>query len=144
MLTGKWTYRSFHNDPLPVGNDPSKALGLLFGEGVLEFHKAPISQWKATLSFGSDWNMNLGGFIEQPDAAHGAFLHGTGVGRDDTNTAGWVYQYRGIVMNSWPLGTSEIPTIVGSVIRTVRHGNGAAGKVASFVAVKLPETSELK
>lgn len=28
-LAGKWTYRSFHNNPAPVDGDADKALGLL-------------------------------------------------------------------------------------------------------------------
>ena len=41
ILTGKWTYRSFLNDPTQVTSDPDKAaenlLALLFAEAVFTF-----------------------------------------------------------------------------------------------------------
>ena len=41
ILTGKWTYRSFLNDPAQVTSDPNKAaeklLALLFAEAVFTF-----------------------------------------------------------------------------------------------------------
>ena len=33
-LTGKWTYRSYHNDPALVGDNAQTALAQIFGEGV--------------------------------------------------------------------------------------------------------------
>lgn len=44
-----------------------------------------------------------------------------------------------ISITNWPSGINEIPAIVGSVKRAVRHGEGAAGKVSSFLAVKKEE-----
>jgi len=38
---GKWTYRSFLNDPDPKA-DPTKQL--LFGQGTLEFTSAPMGR----------------------------------------------------------------------------------------------------
>lgn len=137
MISGKWIYRSFHNNPEKINNDPQNALNLLFGEGELTFISQEMNRWSATLSFGADYVMDLAGFIEDRGLVDGFVLHGTGVGRDNTNTAGWVYEYRGLVLSQWPAGVNEIPSIVGSVIRTVRHGNNASGKVASFIAVKI-------
>jgi hypothetical protein len=36
-LAGKWTYRSYRNDPSLVGDDANKALGLIFAEAVFTF-----------------------------------------------------------------------------------------------------------
>lgn len=139
MISGKWIYRSFNNSTEKVNNDPQKALELLFGEGELTFVSQESNRWSATLSFGEEWVMDLAGFIEDRGLVDGLILHGTGVGRDNTNTAGWVYEYRGLVLSQWPAGVDEVPSIVGTVIRTVRHGTGAAGKVASFIANKIDE-----
>ncbi|WP_031463787.1 hypothetical protein [Paenibacillus polymyxa] len=139
MISGKWIYRSFHNNTEKINNDPQKALDLLFGEGELTFTSKELNRWSATLSFGDEWVMDLAGFIEDRGLADGFILNGTGIGRDNTNTAGWVYQYRGFVLSPWPAGVNEFPSIVGSVIRTIGHDNGAAGKVASFIAVKIAD-----
>ena len=37
LLEGSWTYRSFNNNPQPVGDDPNRALQLIFGEGEIRF-----------------------------------------------------------------------------------------------------------
>ncbi|PNK24696.1 hypothetical protein CBR59_24325 [Bacillus thuringiensis] len=136
MISGKWIYRSFHNKTDRVNYDPQKAVKLLFGEGELAFVSQESNRWSATLN-GEGWGMDLTGFIEDRGLVDGLILHGTGVGRDNTSTAGWVYEYRGLVLSQWPAGVDEIPSMVGSVIRTVRHGSEAAGKVASFIAVKI-------
>lgn len=51
-LKGNWTYRSFINDPAPVGSDPQKALALIFGEGQLRFTSSDDQIFKAVLDFG--------------------------------------------------------------------------------------------
>jgi hypothetical protein len=55
VLAGKWTYRSFHNDPAPVADDPKaapeKALALIFAEAVFTF-EVPSS---TTLKGAIDW-----------------------------------------------------------------------------------------
>lgn len=139
MISGKWIYRSFNNSTEKVNYDPQKAVKLIFGEGLLTFVSQESNRWSATLSFGEEWVMDLAGFIEDRGLGDGLILHGTGVGRDNTATAGWVYEYRGLVLSQWPAGVDEIPSIVGSVIRTIRHGSEAAGKVASFIAVKIAD-----
>jgi hypothetical protein len=51
MLAGKWTYRSFHNNPAPVGDDPNKALNLIFAEAVFAFEIPSSTALKGTI----DW-----------------------------------------------------------------------------------------
>ncbi|EEM80208.1 hypothetical protein [Bacillus thuringiensis] len=133
MISGKWTYRSFRNNTEKINSDPQKALALLFGEGDLTFISKDSNRWSATLSFGEGWVMDLAGFIEDRGLVDGLILHGIGTGRDNTSTAGWVYEYRGLILSQWPAGVDEVPSIVGSVIRR----SGTAGKVASFIAVKI-------
>ena len=56
LLTGKWTYRSFLDDPAQVTIDPDKAaerlLALLFAEAVFTF-QVPTS---TTLQGAIDWS----------------------------------------------------------------------------------------
>jgi len=37
-VEGTWTYRSFHNDPAPIGENPNRALRLLFAEATFTFN----------------------------------------------------------------------------------------------------------
>ena len=87
-LAGKWTYRSFHNNPEQVTSDPGtaadKALALIFAEAVFTF-EAPFG---TTVKGAIDWQgggLDLQGTI-QTDAGdfhgdnrrHGAPRHGNG------------------------------------------------------------------
>lgn len=139
VLAGKWTYRSFHNNPAPVADDPKtapdKALALIFAEAVFAF-EVPSS---TTLKGAIDWpggGLDLQGTI-QPGAA-GPVVDIVGTGRPNTGTAGWEYDYRGQLAYQWPNGINQVPALVGTVIRAKPHGTSPAGYVASFVAVKRP------
>ena len=48
-LTGKWTYRSFINDPTPVGGDPQKALDLIFAEAEFTFEAVSDTTFKGVI-----------------------------------------------------------------------------------------------
>ena len=50
-LIGKWTYRSFLNNPAPTDGDPQKLADLLFAEAVFTF-QLPTS---GTLKGAIDW-----------------------------------------------------------------------------------------
>ncbi len=136
VLEGNWTYRSFYNNPDMVGDDPEKALQLIFGEGHLSFtsHNKPI--FKAVLDFGGGAAMDLFGILIDASGINPQLLQITGTGREGTSTAKWVYQYQGYVVPNWAEGVNQIPAIVGTVIRTIPHGSGSAGIVVSFIAVK--------
>jgi hypothetical protein len=140
MLNGKWTYRSFLNKPDMVGNDPNKALALIFGEGILSINVTDEATLRAVLDFGGASAMDLVGTIFGGSAITPEVLIITGTGREGTNTAKWVYQYQGYVVPSWPQGVNQVPAIVGTVVRTIPHGSGPAGVVASFVIVKQTST----
>ena len=51
-LAGKWTYRSFHNNPDPVTDDPNTALGLFFAEAVFTFSQVT----NTTITGAIDWD----------------------------------------------------------------------------------------
>ncbi len=136
VLTGNWTYRSYLNDPSFVGDDPKKALAQIFGEGNLHFSSHNAPNFKAVLDFGGDAQMDLFGTIVNGIGLSPETLVITGTGREGTSTAKWVYQYQGYLVPTWAEGVDQVPAIVGTVIRTIPHGSGPAGVVASFVAIK--------
>jgi hypothetical protein len=140
-LAGKWTYRSFHNDPAPVAEDPDtaaqKALALIFAEAVFSF-EIPTS---TTLQGTIDWpggGLDLRGTIRPDGAGALPTVEIVGMGRPGTGTADWEYDYRGQLAYQWPNGVNQVPALVGSVIRAKPHNGAPAGYVASFIAVKRP------
>ena len=136
VVSGNWTYRSFRNNPEPVGDDPQKARELIFGEGQLNITCNDGRIFKAALDFGGGFVMDLFGVIYQSTGISPEVLVMTGTGREGTATAKWVYQYQEYVVPAWAEGVNQVSAIVGTVIRTIPHGTGTAGVVVSFVAVK--------
>jgi hypothetical protein len=133
-LAGKWTYRSFRNDPVLVGDDANKALALIFAEAVFAFEIPTATTLKGTI----DWEgggLDLQGTI-QPTG--GPVVEIVGTGRPGTSTAGWEYDYHAQLAYRWPTGVNQVPVLVGTVIRAKAHDGGPAGYVASFIAVKQP------
>ncbi|WP_236840789.1 hypothetical protein [Bradyrhizobium sp. CCGE-LA001] len=138
-LAGKWTYRSFHNNPTPVADDPNtaaeKALALIFAEAVFTF-EIPTS---TTLKGAIDWpggGLDLQGTVKQDPVTGAPMVEIVGLGRPGTGTANWEYDYRGQLNYRWPAGVNQVPALVGSVIRAKPHDGAPAGYVASFIAVK--------
>jgi hypothetical protein len=89
-----------------------------------------------TADFGCGAVMDLFGTIVHGSAITPEVLIITGTEREGTSTAKWAYQYQGYVVPNWPQGVGQVPAIVGTVVRTIPHGTGQAGVVASFVIVK--------
>jgi hypothetical protein len=138
VVSGSWTYRSFRNNPELVGDDPQKALELIFGEGKLDITFNDGRIFKASLDFGGGAGMDLFGAIYQGAGLNPKVLVITGTGREGTATAKWVYQYQGYIVPDWAEGVDQRRAIVGTVIRTIPHNGGRAGVVASFVMVQHP------
>ena len=127
-FVGRWTYRSFRNDP-----ELSKEFNeLRVGAGTLVLDEPAYGRLSGSLG-GEGWNLSLvGGYTYgNPFALR---FQGSG----DISGERWVYDYVGYLAPIWPNGVDQTPAIVGSVIRTVPHSNGqaTAGFVASFIAVK--------
>lgn len=133
-IAGKWTYRSFHNDPVPVGDDPKKALALIFAEAALVLRPLNDADFVGLL----DWDgggMDLKGkMIEGSRDTPVAFAI-VGYGRPGTSTDGWEYAYNGCLSYTWPEGIDQVPSLVGSIVRVKPHNGRPAGYTASFVAV---------
>ena len=141
-LAGKWTYRSFHNNPAPVADDPKtaaeKALDLIFAEAVFSFELPSGTILKGTID-GDGGGLDLHGTILPDAGGAGPGLEIVGTGRPGTDTAGWEYGYRGQLAYQWPNGINQIPALIGTVIRAKPHNGFPAGYVASFIAVKRPD-----
>ena len=134
-FAGTWTYRSFLNNPAPVGNDPSKLEALLFAEGVLTVKDAPATAFEGELSFGPGSVMDLKGAVTSAHDGVAAHAHIVGKGRPGTSTEHYFYDYDGSLTEQWPNGVNQVPAITGSVIRVKPHDGNPAGLVASFIAV---------
>lgn len=156
-LPGKWTYRSYVNRAdVIVWDDPAdpalrnlaalfgqgstaanatKALGLVFGEGVMTFDPPSGNNVTGTLDMGGGLVLDLKGTM-QTLASGDISVDLVGTGRDNTPTANWEYDYRATTAPKWQNGVNQIPTLVGTVIRAKPHDGGAAGVTASFISIK--------
>jgi hypothetical protein len=135
-FAGTWTYRSFLNNPAPVGSDPAKLEALLFAEGVLTVEDTVNIIFRAELSFGPDQIMNLNGVVTPSHPGRPAHAHIVGMGKPGSPLADYFYDYDGSLTEHWPNGVNQVAAITGSVIRVKPHNGEPAGLVASFIAVK--------
>ncbi len=134
-LAGKWTYRSFRNDPAPTDGDPQKLAALLFAEATFTFELPSPGTLKGAI----DWEgggLDLQGSVRSDAGGEGMIVEIVGTGRANTSTYGWEYDYYGQLAHKWPNGVDQIPALVGTVIRAKPHNGAPAGYVASFIAVK--------
>jgi hypothetical protein len=156
-LAGKWTYRSYLNRANVIVNadpDPAvqalvpiygqgiataelstRAFSLIFGEGIMTFDPPSGNAVTGTFDMGGGYVLDLKGTM-QTTASGDTYLEIFGTGRAGTKTDNWEYDYRGWTTPKWPNGVNQIPSIVGTVIRAKPHDGGAAGVVASFIAIK--------
>lgn len=129
-IAGKWTYRSFLNDP-----DISTAFDALeFGRGTITIAEAPMGVLAGTIG-GPGWSLDLNGSINYGDPYCLRFEGRGVVGGEE-----WIYDYIGYVIKPWPNGINQVPAIAGSVVRTKPHSSGSggvspAGVVCTFYAV---------
>jgi hypothetical protein len=134
ILAGKWTYRSFFNDPAMVGDDKQKALDLIFAEATFTFEISG-NELKGIIDWGSG-GLDLKGTI---CPAGPLTVQIVGMGRPGTQTDGWRYDYNATLAYEWPNAIKQVPALVGTVIRVNAHGpKSPAGVTASFIAVKQP------
>ncbi|MER9395429.1 MULTISPECIES: hypothetical protein [unclassified Mesorhizobium] len=134
-ITGKWTYRSFHNNKNLVTDNDQTALGLFFAEATFTFDVSADNTLKGTI----DWNgggLDLHGSVQPAASGAPLTVQIVGIGRPGTGTQDWEYDYFGYLARSWPQGVGQVPALVGSVIRAKPHNGAPAGYVASFIAVQ--------
>lgn len=135
MLSGHWTYRSYRNLIKLVGEDPQAAVALILGEGVFELRQVGDGQVEGALGMETGYALRITGSVESTGDCLAFTL--IGMGLDGTATAGWRYDYHGVVGYTWPNGVDQVPSLLGTVIRVKAHGpNAPAGYTASFIAVR--------
>lgn len=132
FLDGKWTYRSFHNNPKI--DEPIE--DLLFGKGELKIKNTSLLDFTGEFDFGSNYILNVTGIVK---FGYNINLKFRGIGIENSPTAGWIYDYEAIMAPTWLNGINQTKSVVGSVIRVTPHSNGnaKAGYVASFIMNKI-------
>ena len=134
-LVGKWTYRSFLNRP----QEGVPFEDLKFGEGTITIKaSANMDEFVGVWSAGPGIELKLYGSVGYGNPFNVRFQ---GVGQVNNET--WTYDYIGYLIPRWPNGVNQRTVMVGSVVRTLPHDNGAggvsaAGVTASWIAVKQP------
>ncbi|WP_108882002.1 hypothetical protein [Anderseniella sp. Alg231-50] len=127
-IVGTWSYRSFLNNAdldLEFNN-------LRFGAGTLEITEPERGIVAGSLG-GTGWSLGLQGWLSSGNPGTIRFQ-----GSGDIGGEHWVYDYLGFLSPHWPNGVDQVPSIVGTIVRTAPHSNGnaPAGFVASWYAVK--------
>jgi hypothetical protein len=130
-LAGRWTYRSFLNNPT-LATDFN---ALEFGRGTITIDEEPMGVLQGTIG-DTGWSLELNGSINYGDPYCVRFQGKGVVGGEE-----WIYDYIGYVIKPWPNGVNQVPAMVGSIVRTIPHSVGApgtaapAGVVCSWIAV---------
>jgi hypothetical protein len=125
MVSGKWAYRSYLNQP----DQP------IFGQGTMTFEEYSDQLFAGTLDMGGGYVMNLQGIEIEGPPGEPATIRMVGLGVAGSPTAGWRYDYQCWPAYEWPNGVDQVPSLVGTTIRVVPHNGDPAGVVASFIAV---------
>lgn len=127
-ISGNYVYRSLINNQ----NVQTDFNDLEFGRGVMNLTQTGNTV-KGTFDMGGGYKMTLEGAVSSTDGH--SYLRMTGNGIDGTVTAGWVYDYLGIIVPVWPKAIDQVPTITGTVIRSADHGQSKAGVTCTFYMV---------
>lgn len=126
-LAGTWAYRSYLN----TKDQP------VFGAGTFTFTTPSAKTLKGTLDMGGGLVLDLDGMVTAAGKTSPLTVHIKGFGRTYTKTAGWEYDYHGVLGYKWPNGVDQVPSLVGTIVRAKPHDGQPAGVTASFIAVKL-------
>lgn len=127
-IGGTYVYRSLINNK-SVQSDFND---LEFGRGMMHLVQTD-SSITGTFMMGPGYEMTMEGTVSSVN--NHSFLRMTGYGIPDTATDKWIYDYFGMIDPVWPDAVAQIPTITGTVIRTVDHGGAKAGVTATFYMV---------
>lgn len=135
IFVGKWSYRSYLNDP-DLNKQPN---ALLFGKGTIDIVTAAPQYLVGTIG-GPGWQLTLKG-----SRSYGNPMEIRFEGRGTIDDAPWIYSYVGWLIPAWPNGVEQRPAMVGSIVRVIPHpstdANGnpitaPAGVTASWIAVR--------
>ncbi|MGO7265016.1 hypothetical protein [Rhizobium leguminosarum] len=125
-FVGTWTYRSFVSDP----NLDAPFDGLEFGRANLVISEPTAGIVGGSIG-GTGWSLALNGTMTPGNPETIRFTGSGPIGNEN-----WVYDYLGFLAPAWPNGIDQRPAIVGTIIRTVPHGQAPAGFVAQWIAVR--------
>ena len=131
-LAGDWLYKSFISNSNP-DDDPQ-----LFGQGIFKIQQSDFGNISADFDFGQWGQMKVKGTVHFGNPFQMRFQ---GKGVKGTGAEDWVYDYIGYLVPNWVEGVDQMPSIVGSLIRTKPHGESQAGVVASFIMLKMESTA---
>jgi hypothetical protein len=138
-LTGKWDYRSFHNNATYALRASPTANGLILQEAVFKLKTPTSTTLEGTIELPDGGVLDIGqGIVPVGEAGEPPKFAFVGIGRSGTKTDGWEYSYDGHLTPWWPQGVNQRRTLVGSVIRVKSH-NGwqwGGGVALPFIAVK--------
>lgn len=135
MLDGRWTYRSYRNLADLIGDDPQAALALILEEGVFELHQSDDGRIEGGFGMQTGNALRITGSIGA--AGNDVSFTLVGEGLDGTATAGWRYDYRGIVGHIWLDAAGQVPSLLGTAIWVKAGGPGSPTEcTASFIAVR--------
>ncbi len=137
-IAGRWTYRSFLNDPAQVCRDAAKALALIFGEGTYTLACDDGHRVTGALDMGGGYALDVAGERHAGAGPHDFRLILIGKGRAGTPTDGWQYDYQLAPAPMWREGVDQVPTLVGTTLRAVPHNGEPAGVTASVIMVWAP------
>jgi hypothetical protein len=125
-VAGTWAYRSYLN----TAQQP------VFGAGLFTLETPSATTLKGTFDMGGGLVLDVTGTIRPASQDAPLTVEMSGVGRPDTRTDGWQYDYFAYLAHEWPNGVNQVAALVGSVIRAKPHDGQPAGVTASFIAVK--------
>jgi hypothetical protein len=127
-----WIYRSYFNESALVGNDPQKALALIFGEGKFILN-VDDSRLTGSFSMSTDLVLDIVGALHFELDNAVTMLMMIGTGRAGTPTEGWQYDYQAFLSPSWLAAANQVPAFTGTVLRALPHNGQPAGVTASFI-----------
>jgi hypothetical protein len=125
-IPGKYTYRSFLNNPTyPYLTAPPTADGLILQEADLRLEAPTSTTLRGTISWPGR-SLDIQGRVGTIEGFPSSFwITGTG--------GGWERRYQGFLTRHWAEGLNQVLALVGSVINVLPPPGGYA---APFIAVK--------
>jgi hypothetical protein len=135
-LNGKWTYRSYHNNPDPSEDDRWGIYELSLeqnGYGILQ-GKLDSGDPDEVYMIEGNIDNNRSEDYDNHDKCFNIKMSATG---STKQTEGHIYKYQGQLIPRWPEGKNQVTAIIGTVIRTKYPNNPSQeGIVGCFVATK--------
>jgi hypothetical protein len=137
MIAGDWIYRSYLNNPDPVGGDPQKRSTTSSESAFSVWRRRRRIPSPGPSTWEAAWSSTLRGQISA-GAGGLVTVQMAGLGRPGIGTDGWEYDYYGSPAYMWPAGVNQVLSLVRTVLRAKPHNDGKAGVTASFIAARRP------